>query len=72
MDTRIVVLVDTVGSGVFVDVGQLGVSHQYRQTAVGQVARPADNDVESETRGGQRTGAVLQSPEVSRTDRIFF
>lgn len=45
LDTRIVVLVDIVGSGVHVDVGQPGVLGQHRETSVGQVARQADNHV---------------------------
>lgn len=66
LDTRVLVLVDTVGSGVSVDVGQLGVLDQHRQAAVGQAARQTDNHDQSETRGGQGTGAVVQSPEVGR------
>lgn len=56
---------DTVRPGVPVHVGQLGVLDQYRQTAVGEAACQTDNyHDQSETRGGQGTGAVVQSPEV--------
>lgn len=55
---------DTVGPGVPVHAGQLGVPGQHRQAAVGQAARQTDNHDQSEARGGQGTGAVVQSPEV--------
>jgi len=57
--------VDTIGSGVSVDVGQPRVSDQHRQIVAGQVARPSDHHVQSEARGAQGTGAVIQPPEVS-------
>lgn len=64
LDTRIAVLVDTVGPGVPVDVGQPGVFDQHRQTAAGQVARQTDNHVQSETRDDPGSDAVLQSSKV--------
>lgn len=61
LDTRIAVLLDTVGSGVRLDVGQSGVFDQHRPTAVGETARQADNHGQSEARSDQRAGAVVQS-----------
>lgn len=67
LDARVVVLVDTLGSGLPVHVGQPGFFNQHRQTVVGQTARQTDNHGQSETRGGQGTDAVVQSPQVGRT-----
>jgi len=52
LDTRVSLLVDTVGSGVPVDVGQPRFFDQHRQVVVDQAARPADHYVQSEARGG--------------------
>lgn len=70
LDTRIAVLVDTVGPGVLVDVGQSGVFDQHRQTAAGQVARQTDNHVQSEARDGQGPDAVVQSSKVCCKPRL--
>ncbi|XP_025417453.1 calcitonin gene-related peptide type 1 receptor-like isoform X3 [Sipha flava] len=66
LDTRIAVLLDTVGTGVRVDVGQPGVPDQHCQTAVGQTACQTDHHGQSETRGDQRTGAVIQPPKLQK------
>lgn len=71
LDARVVVLVDTFGSGLLVHVGQPGFLNQHRQTTVGQTARQTDNHGQSETRGGQGTDAIVQSPQVGRTANVM-
>lgn len=65
MDTRISLLVDIVGSCVPIHVSQPRFSDQHCQTTARQVACPTDHHVQSEARGAQGTGAVVQSQEVS-------
>lgn len=67
MDTRISLLVDIVGSCVPIHAGQPCFPDQHRQTTASQVARPTDHYVQSEARGTQGTGAVVQPQEVSTT-----